>query len=150
MLILAVVASVLGQSGHATQIVMVLILCIWAFTFGATTGPISFVSSSEMHSLSLRTMGQAYATTIYQICAFGAAFWTPYMLNEDYGNMGTNVGYFYFGVTAVIFVLTFLFLPETGRLSLEQIDEFFYTGGAAWKTSLKANKRTATTLPKSA
>ncbi|KAJ9149787.1 Major facilitator superfamily domain, general substrate transporter [Pleurostoma richardsiae] len=143
MLILAVVASALGQSRPDAQNVLVAFLCIWAFTFGATSGPISFVSSAEMHSLRLRTIGQAYAIAIYEVFSFGAAFWTPYMLNEDYGNMGTNVGYFYAGITAAIFVLTLFFIPETGRLSLEQIDEYFFSGGSAWNTSLRKNRRIA-------
>lgn len=143
MLILAVVASILGQSHSETKNVLVAFLCIWAFTFGATCGPISFVSSAEMHSLRLRTIGQGYAIAIYEIFSFGAAFWTPYMINEEYGNMGTNVGYFYFGITTAIFALTLLYIPETGRLSLEQIDEYFFNGGKAWGTNLRKNKKIA-------
>lgn len=143
MLIFAAVSSALGQSDPKTQHVLVAFLCIWAFTFGATSGPIVWVSSAEMHSLRLRTIGQAYAVAIYEVFSFGAAFWTPYMLNADYGNMGTNVGYFYFGITVAVILLTFAFLPETGRLSLEQIDEFFIGGDPAWKTSLRRNKRIA-------
>ncbi|KAH7136998.1 general substrate transporter [Dactylonectria estremocensis] len=143
MLLFAVVSSVMGQVNAIAQKVLVVFLCIWSFTFGATTGPIAWVSSAEMHSIRLRTMGQSYAVMLYEIFSFGAAFWTPYMLDTEYGNMGTNVGYFYFGTTAIVIVLTFFFVPETGRLSLEQIDEYFMQSDAAWKTSLAKNKRIA-------
>lgn len=141
MLIFAATASGLGQADTTAQHVLVAFLCIWAFTFGATSGPIVWVSSPEMHSLRLRTIAQGYAVAVYEVFSFGAAFWTPYMLNPSYGDMGTNVGYFYFGVTFAIIVLTTLFVPETGRLSLEQIDEHFVEGVPAWKTSLAKNKR---------
>lgn len=61
MLIFAAVASGLGQSNVTTQHVLVAFLCIWAFTFGATSGPIVWVSSPEMHAIRMRTFGQAYA-----------------------------------------------------------------------------------------
>ncbi|KAJ3549220.1 hypothetical protein NM208_g601 [Fusarium decemcellulare] len=99
----------------------------------------------EMHANRLRTMGQAYAIILYEIFSFGSAFWTPCMLNAEYGNMSTNVGYFYFGITIVIIVLTFLFVPETAKLSLEQVDEYFLGGEPAWKTGMAKNKRIAAT-----
>ena len=62
------------------------------------------------------------------------------MLSKDYGNMGTNVGYFYFGVTVAMAVLIFVFVPETSQLTLEQIDDFFLSSGKTWKTSTRKNK----------
>jgi hypothetical protein len=47
------------------------------------------------------------------------------------------------GVTFVMLVLTFLFVPETARLTLEQIDEYFFSGRVAWKTSTHRNKMIA-------
>lgn len=142
MLIVAVVNSAVGQTS-TSQITLVVFLCLWSVIFGTTVGPGSWVSSAELHSISLRTSGQAYAVTIYQIFSFGAAFWTPYMLNADYGDMGMNVGYFYFGTTIVLGTLTYLSIPETGRLSLEQIDNLFTSKVPARKTSLAKNKMIA-------
>ncbi|KAL2786716.1 hypothetical protein BJX66DRAFT_341932 [Aspergillus keveii] len=78
-----------------------------------------------MHSVRLRTYGQAFATALYEIFSFAATFYTPYMLNAEYGDMGLNIGYFYFGPTLLIWVLVFAFVPETACLSLEQIDKVF-------------------------
>lgn len=141
MLIFAATSTGLGQDSLVARHVLVAFLCIWAFAFGATVGPIGWVSSAEMHSQRLRTVAQSYAVGVYEIFSFGAAFWTPYMLSPGHGDMGTNVGYFYFAITVIILTLTVLFVPETGRLSLEQIDEQFAEGLPAWKTSLKKNKR---------
>ena len=35
---------------------------------------------------------------------------------------------------------TFFFVPETARLTLEQIDDYFTLGRRAWSTSTRRNK----------
>lgn len=145
MLVLSSVSSIVGAS-NSSQLAIVVLLSIWAFVFGATIAPTANLSSVEMHSVSLRTFGQANTTVFYGIFSFAASFWTPYMLSANHGDMGANVGYFYAGVTVVVAGLAFLLVPETAQLTLEQIDEFFNSGAKAWKTSVSKNK--AATLPK--
>ena len=140
MLIFAVVSSCLGANNPSAQNVLVAFLCIWAFVFGGSAGPAAWLASAEMHSVRLRTYGQANTSFFYQIFAFAANFWTPYMLNKDYGNMGTNVGYFYLGITVVWVALVFFFVPETSRLTLEQIDDYFASGRKPWTTSTRRNQ----------
>ena len=65
------------------------------------------------------------------------------MSNVDYGNMGINVGYFYFGLDILLFIVLFLYMPETARLTLKQIDDYFASGRRAWRTSIKRNKKIA-------
>jgi FtsH-binding integral membrane protein len=139
MLILSAVSTALGQHNPISQTVVVVFLCIWAFVFGGFIGPSVWLASAEMHSVRMRTYGQANTTFFYETFSFGATFWTPYMLNAQYGNMGSDVGYFYFGVTIAVLILVFLFVPETSRLTLEQIDDIFQSGRRAWKTSTKRN-----------
>jgi len=143
MLIFSAVSTGLGSAASTSKSVLVAFLCIWAFIFGGCIGSSVWLASAEMHAVRLRTYGQACTTMVYSTFAFGASFWTPYMLSADYGNMGTNVGYFYFGVTFVMAVLTFLFVPETARLTLEQIDDYFASGRPAWKTSTGRNRKIA-------
>ncbi|KAJ5775501.1 uncharacterized protein N7511_000512 [Penicillium nucicola] len=142
MLVLSSVNTALGMSDIA-QIVVVVLLCLWAFVFGGTIAASANLSAVEMHSVSLRTYGQASTTIIYGIFTFGATFWTPYMLSPYYGDMGPNVGYFYAGVTISIAVITFLLVPETACLTLEQIDDQFNSGIKAWRTSVLKNKSLA-------
>lgn len=47
------------------------------------------------------------------------------------------------GVTFVMLMLTFFFIPETARLTLEQIDDYFLSGKPAWKTSTAQNVKIA-------
>ena len=143
MLIFSAVSSGLGTHAHVTQKTLIAFLCIWCLTFASSTSPAFWVGSAEMHSVRLRTYGQALALCTNSIFAFSASFWTPYMINPGAGNMGTNVGYFYFGLTIVLLILTFIFVPETARLKLEQIDDYFESGVPAWKTSIGRNKKIA-------
>ncbi|KAJ5177044.1 uncharacterized protein N7482_002921 [Penicillium canariense] len=139
MLILSSVSTALGAIGISKMIVVIL-LCVWSFVFGGTIAPSAGLASVEMHSVRLRTYGQAHTTVLYGIFSFGATFWTPYMLDTDHGNMGPRVGYFYAAVTVVIGVLVWLLVPETASLTLEQIDDVFNSGIRPWKTSTAANK----------
>lgn len=140
MLVFAAVNTALGQTNAHAQRTVVAFICLWSFIFGASVGPTAWVASPEMHSVRLRTYGQAFSIAAYQTFSFAASFWSPYMIGEEYGNMGTAVGYFYCAVSMVVMVLIFLFMPETGRLSLEQIDDYFLSGRPAWRTSLGRNR----------
>ena len=143
MIIVAGVGSGSDGQSKTVRYVSVIFLAIWSFFFGSCLASNQWLTSTEIHAVRLRTSGQAFNILITNIFVFGTNFWTPYMLNADYGNMGTNVGYFYFGCEFVAFVVLFLALPECSRLSLEQIDEIFVSGRKPWKTSLSRNKRIA-------
>ena len=43
-------------------------------------------------------------------------------------------------------VLTYFLVPETARLTLEQIDDYYLSGRPAWKTSTRLNKKLAAGL----
>nr|POE70852.1 high-affinity glucose transporter ght2 [Quercus suber] len=143
MLILSAVSSGLGSGSLVSQQILVAFFCIWAFCFGSLISPSAWVSSAEMHSVYLRTYGQANTTICSSILGFAAQFWTPYMLSPAYGNLGTNVGYFYFGITVLVLAITFFVVPETARLTLEQVDDFFDSGRSARKTSMSYSKSVA-------
>ena len=143
MLIFSAVSTGLGSTNPSAEHVLVAFLCIWAFTFSGFVAPSAWVASSEVHSVRLRAYGQAATTNMNYIFGFASQFWTPYMLSKQYGNMGTNVGYFYFGLTVIVLTLVFIFVPETARLKLEQIDDYFESGRPAWKTSIGRNKAIA-------
>ena len=144
MLIFSAVSTGLGGvQTAAARGVLIAFLCGWAFMFGGFISSTQFMASAEMHAVRHRNYGQAFASMIGNIVAFASSFWGPYMLNVQYGNMGTNVGYFYFGLEFISFIILYLIVPENARLTLEQIDEYFMSGRKAWKTSLARNKRIA-------
>lgn len=97
MLIIGTVANGLGSGSAVAKNVLIVFLCLWTFIYGALIGVSFPVIAPELYTVRLRTFGMASSATVYEIFAFAAAFYTPYMLNKSYGNMGTNVAYFYFG-----------------------------------------------------
>ncbi|RVX68269.1 hypothetical protein B0A52_07272 [Exophiala mesophila] len=143
MLLIAAVGSGLGQSNPIAQRTLVAFLTLWYFIFGFFVSASLGTISPEQHSLRLRTYGQAFTIYIYEIFAFGLSFSIPYMIGSQYGNMGLNVGYFFCGLSVILFTGCFFFLPETARLSLEQIDDQYNSQMPAWKTSLKKNRKIA-------
>lgn len=143
MLIFSSVSSGLSQTSPIAQRVLVAFLCIWTFTFSAFIAPSAWVSSAEVHSLRLRSYGQGLTGIVSNTVSFAVQFWTPYMINPAYGNMGTNVGYFYFGLTVAAIIITFFTVPEMARLKLEQIDDYFESKIPAWRTSISRNKKLA-------
>lgn len=143
MLSFSAVSTGLGIASHTAQQTLIAFLCIWAFTFTGFIGPSSWLVANEVHSTRLRTYGQPFSALAAQICAFASSFWTPYMLNPQYGNMGTNVGYFYLGMTVSNILFCFFLVPETARLSLEQIDDLFASKKNPRHTSVAQNKRIA-------
>lgn len=161
MLIIGIVGSAVGETSNTARVVLLVFLFLWAFLFGLFIGTSVWIAAPEQHNLRLRTYGQASTTLIYQIFGFAGSFYGPYMLSADYGNMGLTVGYFYagmcslnlvcvrrrlmtnaiVGVTFAMLVLVFFLVPETARLTLEQIDEYYFSGRSAWKTSTRRNKK---------
>lgn len=140
MLTFASVTEGLGADAPLAKNVIVTFLCLWAFICGSCIASSVYTSSSEVHSIRLRTYGQACTTVCFEVFSFGALFYTPYMLSKDYGNMGSRVGFFYAGISAVYVLLIFLFVPETAFLTLEQIDDYFTSGRKPWRTSTGRNK----------
>lgn len=48
---------------------------------------------------------------------------TPYMVDEDKGNLGPKVFYIWGGLCCCCFVYAYLLVPETKGLTLEQVDQ---------------------------
>lgn len=158
MFIIAAVGTALGQENSSCRTISIVFISFWGVVYAGFIGTSLTVTTAEMHSVRLRGYGQGFVIFIYEIFSFASSFATPYMLNRSYGNMGLNVGYFFggmklfnsavdllltrlAGLTIIVWVLIFFLVPETGRLTLEEIDEMFTSGKKAWNTSLKGNKQ---------
>jgi hypothetical protein len=76
----------------------------------------------EIFPLPIRAKGVALSTASNWLWNFVIAQITPYMVDKQYGYMGTNV-FFVWGSTCTACILFAYFLvPETKGLSLEQVD----------------------------
>ena len=97
MLIIETVATGLGPQSAVSKDVLIVFLCLWMTVYSGSIG-VSFPTiAPELYAMRLRTYGMANSAAVYETFAFAAAFYNPYMLSKDYGNMATNVAYFYSG-----------------------------------------------------
>lgn len=140
MLVIGVVNSCLGSKNPASVTVLITLLCIWQTVLNALVTSTNWLLASELHTVRLRTYGQAFVMGVTFVFQFASVFYTPYMINPGYGNMGINITYFFFGLSALFLVLIYLIVPETGQLSLEQLDDYLDSEKRAWRTSLRKNR----------
>lgn len=136
---------------------MIAFVCIYIFWFASTwgksrstillprsivlnrflTGPCAWVSIGEIFPLPMRSKGVAMSTASnwFWNCIIGVI--TPYMMQPEYGNLGTKVFYVWGSLCATCIVFAYFFVPETKGLSLEQVDkmmeEVSARQSAGWK-----------------
>ncbi|KAI4777754.1 MFS transporter [Aureobasidium sp. EXF-3400] len=85
-------------------------------------GPCAFVYSAEAFSLSHREIGMSWAVATNNFWAAVLSLTFPRMLQV----MGPTGSFgFYAGLNVIALVLIFLFLPETSKRSLEELDHVF-------------------------
>jgi hypothetical protein len=93
-----------------------------AIFFNVSVGTTGFVFASELSTLPLRT----YTQGIIGLCQAGfgwvVGFVIPYCINPDAGNLGGKVAYIFFGFGVILSVLTFLYLPETKGLTIDEVE----------------------------
>jgi hypothetical protein len=76
----------------------------------------------EIFPLPIRSKGVALSTASNWLWNFAIGYVTPYMVDEDEGNLRAKV-FFVWGATCTLCVVFAYFLvPETKGLSLEQVD----------------------------
>ena len=119
--VIAIVGTV-DQGSKAASMCLIVFTCIYIFFFASTWGPAAWVVIGEIFPLPIRAKGVALSTASNWLWNFVIGFITPYMIDEQYGNLKTKV-FFVWGATCTACVVFAYFLvPETKGLSLEQVD----------------------------
>ncbi|OBA19165.1 general substrate transporter [Metschnikowia bicuspidata var. bicuspidata NRRL YB-4993] len=122
-LIVAIV-GVSTDSAAANQ-VLVAFCCIFIAFFAATWGPTAWVVCGEIFPLRTRAKSIALCTASNWLLNWAIAFTTPYMVDADKGNLGTNVFFIWGGCNFGCFFFAYFMIYETKGLSLEQVDELY-------------------------
>ncbi|RSH90283.1 hypothetical protein EHS25_001617 [Saitozyma podzolica] len=104
---------------------MVAFMTIWAFLYQLSIGACGYSVSAEAPAARLRSPTIGLAQALAQVCAWAMGFATPYMINPDEANLGGLVGFVFSGLSALAFVFTFFFVPETSGRTLAEIDELW-------------------------
>ncbi|KAH7161520.1 general substrate transporter [Dactylonectria macrodidyma] len=100
----------------------------WAFFFQLTVGTIGFNIVTEVPALRVRSRTQALANISLTVIQWVIGFSFPYLFNPDAANLGGKVGFIYGGVTFLGFLLGYLYIPETRKRSVDELDELFREG----------------------
>jgi len=98
---------------------------LWAIAYNISWAPLSYILLAESSPTRLVEKMNLIATTINVALAFTVSISAPYLLYEEYANLGGKVGYIYGGAAIVLAVLAFFFVPEMKGRSLEEIDVLF-------------------------
>lgn len=103
-------------------VAMVLIYC-WAFN--VCIGATAYVCLSEVPTGRLRAKTVALGYAVSNTISVGWYFALPHMFNPDQGNLGGKIGFIFGGLSFIVIVLLYFFLPETRFRSYEELDEMF-------------------------
>lgn len=76
----------------------------------------------ELYPLPIRAKGVALATASNWLWNCIIAVITPYIVDQDKGNLGVKVFFVWGSALSLCFLFAFFFIPETKGLTLEQID----------------------------
>ncbi|CAF1564288.1 unnamed protein product [Adineta ricciae] len=120
--LIAIIGTIVGQSNEAAQKTLIAFVCIYIAFFAATWGPAAWVVTGEIYPISIRAKCMSFSSASNWLFNFALGYATPYMVDEDKGNMGSKV-FFVWGSTCLGCLLFAIFcIWETKGLSLEQVN----------------------------
>ncbi|KAH7031681.1 general substrate transporter [Microdochium trichocladiopsis] len=98
---------------------------LWAIAYCLSWAPLSYVILAEASPTRLVEKTNLIATSVNVVVAFAVSLSAPYLLYEEYANLGGKVGYIYGSFALMLAVLAFFFVPEMKGRTLEEIEVLF-------------------------
>ena len=108
-----------GNAGGATAGITLAALCLFMMSFSLGVGPVTWVVTSEIFPLTVRSKGTAFSMALNRLTS-GTVAMTFLTLTEWLTVSGAFA--LFTCMSATQFVLTYLFLPETKGKTLEEIE----------------------------
>lgn len=101
-------------------------LCVlWLFTYSLTIGPLAYSIISETSSVRLRPLSVVLARTAYQLTNIVSQVLYSYMQNRTAWDFKGKSGFFWGGTAFLVFVWSYLRLPEIKGRTYEELDILF-------------------------
>ncbi|KAK3305984.1 general substrate transporter [Chaetomium strumarium] len=114
-------------------------IAIFIFFFASTWGPGAWILIGEIFPLPIRSRGVGLSTASNWLWNTIIAVITPFMTDEDKGNLKSSVFFVWGGLCTCAWVYTYFLVPETKGLTLEQVDKMMEETtprtSAKWKPS---------------
>jgi SP family galactose:H+ symporter-like MFS transporter len=115
----------LGIATQAEQLFAVAMLLVFIIGFAMSAGPLMWTICSEIQPIHGRDFGLACSTATNWICNFIIGYTFLTMLNK-FGHAQTF--WLFAGLNFLFLIITFLLIPETKGVSLEQIERNLMKG----------------------
>lgn len=97
------------------------------FVFVAGVGGAYPTISGETSSIRLRAKTNALGFVMSYFSSWLFSFILPYLFNPDEANLGGKLGWIFFGLCIIGFVVLFFELPEMKERTYQEIDYMFET-----------------------
>ncbi|UJR07353.1 hypothetical protein I4U23_011639 [Adineta vaga] len=137
--IIAIIGTAVGQSNQAAQKTLIAFVCVYIAFFASTWGPAAWVVTGELYPIAVRAKCMSLSSASNWLFNFALGYATPYMVDEDKGNMGSKV-FFIWGSTCLGCLIFAIFcIWETKGLSLEQVN--YLVRNSSPITSAKLNEK---------
>jgi MFS transporter, SP family, sugar:H+ symporter len=119
-----VIAAVgVAAGGHTAHLVLIVFVSFYIAHFASTWGPAAWTVSGEIFPLAIRAKGIALSTASNWLWNFIIAFVTPYIVDEDKGNLGEKVFFIWGSTCAACILFAYFCVYETKGWSLEEVNE---------------------------
>ncbi|GKZ88950.1 hypothetical protein CBS63078_5768 [Aspergillus niger] len=112
-----------STSSSSLSIAVVVMLMLWFFTFQSTWGPLAWAITAEIPPTG--TAVREKMVTLAGFSAYGTGLIIVFVNPYTQAAIGGKVAFIYGALSVVAAVFVWLFVPETKRRSLEEIDEMF-------------------------
>ncbi|KAJ6003491.1 Major facilitator superfamily domain general substrate transporter [Penicillium sp. IBT 35674x] len=123
-----------GLAGNMTAANAALaFIFIWQFAMSIGWSSCVWIVTAEVPTLQLREKTITIATFLGFCVSILVTFVSPFIQDERYGNLGGYIGFLYGSFSFAAAIWTFLFCPETGFRSLEELDELFQNHVSVWR-----------------
>lgn len=115
--------AVNGQPGPIKgTVALILLYCWW---YNVTIGATAFIILVEVSTSRLRGKTVAIGFCLQNLISMMWQFVLPYLFNPDHANLGAKVAFIFGGLAVLSLVYLWVYQPETGGRSYQELDEMF-------------------------
>ncbi|VUC20647.1 unnamed protein product [Clonostachys rosea] len=100
-------------------------LMMFSFFFNLSWAPISYVVVSETAALCVKEKTNLLACVVSVLTTFVTSFTCPYLINPQYADLGSKVGFVYGSSAFTMVGLAYFLIPELKGRTLEEVDQLF-------------------------
>ena len=106
----------------AAKEAIVAMLMLYMFGWSLGYAPLAYVVAAELPSMTLRDETLRVGYTVKLVMEFVISFTYPYLEDSDEANLGGRLGFIYGSIAFLAFLFSFIWVPETTGVELEEMD----------------------------